>query len=339
MNRKRAFVFFLCLESVFFESVSLTAQTRAPDWYLDKEGQYPSSRYISALGEGPGRAEAETAAVAAVSLFFNTTAEIRNQAIREFNEAVSNNTTDFTQKTYITENAVIRSETDFLGIRFTVPWENTRSRSWAVLAYIDKREAAGIYETKISANAVAMRALSDDATGERDGFYASSLLYRALRIADLTEELIKTAALVDTGASQRYSGTLDLINRIRSAYRSRREGLSFGLHVEGDRNGRIERRLGELLESSGCVIARQNPAYQVSVILTSAEESLPSGVFIRPGIVLRIERGGAVLFSYSKNYNRYGHLSPDGAYNRALLAVERDLEENFIAKLTASVGR
>ncbi|MDR1429447.1 MAG: hypothetical protein LBI85_04085 [Spirochaetaceae bacterium] len=332
MKRRGILIFFLCFGSIF-----LAAQ--APDWYLDKEGRYPSSRYISALGEGTGRAEAEASAIAAISLFFNTTTEIRNQAIREFNEAVANDTTEFTKKTYITENAVIRSETDFLGIRFTSPWENTRSRTWAVLAYIDRLEAASIYESKINTASAAMRTLGDDAARETDNFYAASLLYRAFRMADLTEELIKTAALVDTGASQKYAGTLGLISRIRSDYRSRRGNLNFGLTVEGDRNGRVERALGALLESSGYLIARQNPAYLVSVILTSAEENLPSGVFIRPGVTLRIERGGAVLFSYSKNYTRYGHITLDGAYNRAFLAVERDLEENFIAKLTASVGR
>ncbi|MDR2096616.1 MAG: hypothetical protein LBP76_14030, partial [Treponema sp.] len=88
----------------------------APSWYLDREADYPSNRYISAVGEGASRAQAETAAVAGVSLFFNTSTQVRNEAIREFNEVVLGGTADLSKKTYISENTVIRSEEEFLGV-------------------------------------------------------------------------------------------------------------------------------------------------------------------------------------------------------------------------------
>jgi hypothetical protein len=332
MSKKGNLAFFLCFLNMF-----LAAQT--PGWYLDKEKQYPPDLYIAAVGEGATRAAAESAAVAGIAFFFSTSTEVRNEAIREFNEAVVNNTTDFSKKTYVSESAVITSDADFLGVRFASPWENVRARSWAALAYIDRQEASAIYDSKISANAAALTALSGDAAREQESFYACSLLYRAIRIAGLTEEFIKTAAVLDSAAARKYEEVLSLINKIRSDYRSKREGLSFGIIVEGDRNGRIQRKLGELLEQNGYVISRRNPPYTVAVSLSLAEETLPSGLFIRAGLSVRIERGKKTLFSYSKNYNRYGHTTLDGAYNRALLAVERDLEENFIAKLTASVGR
>jgi hypothetical protein len=129
-------------------SGALSAQNRAPAWYTDKELQYPSNRYIAAVGEGSSRADAEARAVAGVSLFFNTRTEVRNEAIREFNEAVVNNTTDFSKKTYINESAVIRSEEEFLGVRFSDPYQDQQRRTWTILAYIDRQEAARIYEKK-----------------------------------------------------------------------------------------------------------------------------------------------------------------------------------------------
>jgi hypothetical protein len=79
-------------------------------------------------------------------------------------------------------------------------------------------------------------------------------------------------------------------------------------------------------------------AYSVTANLTVANEELPAGLFLRPGIVVSVERSGKALFSYSKNYPRYGHKTRDGALNRMFMAIEKDLEENFITGLIAMIG-
>jgi hypothetical protein len=316
----------------------LEAQT-APRWYLDKEAQYPAARYIAAVGEGDTRAAAETAATAAVSLFFNTVTAVRNEAIREFNEAVINDTTDFSKKTYISENAVIRSEEEFLGVRFADPYLDQKRGSWAVLAYIDRQDAARIYESKIGANMTVINALIRDAEGETEDLYVCGLLFRALRLAGLTEEYIKTAIVVDPQARGSYEASIGQIQRLRSLYRSKRGALLFSVTTNGtDSTGRVERTLEQLLEGAGYTITGGGAPYTVSARLTVNEEALSSGVFFRSGIAVRIERENRALFSYSRNYPRYGHQSRDGALNRMFMAIEKDLEENFIPKLTAMLG-
>jgi hypothetical protein len=336
MNRKRLFLMALCC----LAWGTLYAQSAAPSWYLDKELQYPSSRFIAATGEGATQAAAEAAAVAGVSLFFNTRTAVRNETIREFNEAVLNNTTDFSQKTYITESAVIRSEEEFLGIRFATPYQDQSRRTWTALAYIDKREAVQIYDSKITANMISINALVEDANRETESLYVCGLLFRGLRIADISEEYIKTAAVVDPQSTGKYAQYITQIQNLRSSYRAKRDGLTFTVTANAaDETGRIERKLQELLEDSGYIITARNSQYAVSIRLTMTEENLEAGIFVRSGIAIRVERDGKSLFSYSKSYQRYGHLTRDGAYNRAFMAIEEDLEENFVTKLTAMVGR
>jgi hypothetical protein len=291
------------------------AKTAAPDWYLDKEARYPASLYVAAAGEGGTRAEAETAAVAGVSLFFSTAASVRNEAIREFNEAVVNNTTEFSQTTYIKEDAVIRSEEEFLGVRFADPYFDKKSGRWAALAYIDRREAARIYESKIAANVAAIDALERSAETEEEDLYACGLLFRAVKIAGLTEEYIRTAAVIDSSSQKKYAETVERLQRVRSAYRDKRGGLSFSVNANNaDSSGRVERALRNLLEDKGYITTGGNAAaYSVTANLTVADEELPAGLFLRPGIVVSIERSGKALFSYSKNYPRYGHKTRDGA--------------------------
>jgi hypothetical protein len=318
----------------------LPAQNRAPAWYLDRETDYPSNRYISAVGEGVSRTQAESAAVAGVSLFFNTSTQIRNEAIREFNEIISGGTADLSKKTYISENAVIRSEEEFLGVRFADPFHDEGRGRWAVLAYIDMREAAGIYASKIAANMAALRALSADGAAETEPIYACSLLGRAVRIGDLTEEYIKTAVVVDPQARAVYAEDITAINEVRSAYRAARTGLTFGVSVTSPENsGRIGRKLQQLLESRGYPVTARNPRYTVSAVLSAEEGATATGFYVRPGLTVTIGEEEA-LFSYGKSYSRFANLgSIAGAYNRALLAIERDLEENFITQFSAMIGK
>lgn len=318
----------------------LPAQNNAPAWYLDKEAQYPAAFYIAAVGEGGTRAEAETAAVAGVSLFFNTTTEIRNQAIREFNEAVSGETTEFTKKTYINENALVRSEEEFLGVRFADPWNDQRRGTWAALAYIDRQEAAGIYGSKIAANMAALGTLADDGNREAELLYACGLLNRAVHIGGLTEEYIKTASVVDPRSSAQYAPHLAKINEVRSAYRAKRTALNFGITVTSpESSGRLERKLQELLERSGYTVTARNPVYMVTAVLSAEEGTNAAGYYVRPGLTVRIERGGQAFFSYGKNYSRATNMTGIAeAYNRALLTIERDLEENFITRFSAMIG-
>jgi hypothetical protein len=314
---------------------------QAPSWYLDKEAVYPAAFYIAAVGEGKTRAEAETAAVAGVSLFFNTSTEVRNQAIREFNEVLSGAATEFSQKTYISENAVIRSEEEFLGVRFADPWNDQRRGTWAALAYIDRQEAATIYASKISANMASIRSLAADGGSETEPLYACSLLNRAVRIGDLTEEYIKAASVVDPRGAVNYAANLTTIHEVRSMYRTRRTGLTFAVNLTSPENsGRLERKLQELLEREGYAVTARNPLYRVAMALSAEEGNNMAGYFVRPGITIRVEREGQTFFSYGKNYSRFTSMTNiSGAYNRALMAIEQDLEENFITQFTAMLGR
>ncbi|MDR0450301.1 MAG: hypothetical protein LBH26_03455 [Treponema sp.] len=295
---------------------------------------------MAALGEGKTRTEAEAAAVTAVSLFFGTKTEIRKEAIREFNETTTNTATGFSKKTYIGESALIKSEEEFLGIRFAPPWFDSQRQSWTVLAYINRREAGEIYESRINANMSAINALVEDTEREKEAIYACALLYGGLPIAGITEEYIQNAVLVDSGSARKYDAALTQIQRLRSSYRALRGGLTFSVAVNGpDTTGRLTRTLRRLLEDNGYVISSQNPRYTVTARFSAIEEPGQTRTFITPGITVRIEGSGSTIFSYAKNYDRVASRDLTRAYGLAINTVEKDLEQNFITQLTAMLGR
>jgi hypothetical protein len=316
------------------------AQEGPPGWFPDPERDYPSTFYVAAVGEGRTRADAEAAALSAVSLFFGAKTEIRKEAIREFNQTVTNDSTDISKRISISENAVIRSEEEFLGVRFSSPWFDTQRQNWVILAYIDRREAAEIYESRINANMSVIKALVEDADRETEALYACALLYSGLPVAAITEEYIQNALLIDSSRARSYDTALARIQGLRSAYRALRGGLSFTVTVDGpDATGRIGRTLERLLEDNGYIISSRNPRYTVAARFTAVEEPGQTRSFVTPGITVRIEGAGAAIFSYAKNYDRVASRDPARAYGLAISAVEQDLELHFITQLTAMLGR
>ena len=297
------------------------AQSAAPSWYFNRTTEYPSQLYISAVGEGKTRAEAEAAAVAGISLFFNTSAVIRNEAIRSFNETVVNKTSSLSKSASISENAVIKSEADFLGVRFANPWQDRSRGTWAALAFIDRKEAA-------------------DAERETEALYVCGLLFRAAAAGGLTEEYIKTAVAVDPAAGKRYESHIAKIQEIRAGYRGKRDGLRFSVTVQSPENsGRLERKLNALLEDSGYAVESGGGSYTLSARLSGEETINDVGNFVTPGVTIRLMREGKTLFSYTKTYGRSSHrASMSAAYTRALIEIERDLEENFMRELSALLG-
>jgi hypothetical protein len=238
---------------------------------------------------------------------------------------------------------VIRSEEEFLGSRFAAPYYETKRQTWTALAYIDKAEASRTYESKITVNMTSINAMAADAAQTVEPLQSCGLLFRAARVGDITEEYIKTAAVIDPSSTAKYSPYLAHIQNVRSQYRAKRDGLTFRVistqRNSAERNGRIERKIQELLEANGCIVTAQSPLYEVQVILDMAEENQPPMIFIRSGISIFIVREDNDIFSYSKNYQRNGSQNRDNAYNRAFIAIEKDLEENFMVNLAALIGR
>ena len=71
LNNKVFFTLVLLL-SLNFSHLFSQSKFKVPDWYEHKEVVYPSEFYISAIGEGITKEEAEIKAVSQISLFFNT---------------------------------------------------------------------------------------------------------------------------------------------------------------------------------------------------------------------------------------------------------------------------
>ncbi len=323
---------------IFYAFSSLFAN-QPPDWYLNKDFSYPSSRYISVIGEGTTLKDAENQAVSGLSLYFKTNSDIRNEVIREFNEVIQDKNTNFSKKTGIKESAIITSQEEFLGVQFTSPWFNQYQSKYVILAYIDRANAAEIYKSKINNNILLIDSLHSSAKNNDNLFYKYRDLKKALIIGKLTEELIKSAVVVDSRQANLYSKEISYIRNIEKDFSYYRSKITFNVEVKSDREGRIKRKLLQIIEEQNYITTSGRGEYSIICSINCSEEKYDSGLFVRAGVTVKIlDKKNNSLFSYNKTLPRNGHKTLEGAYSVTFREIEKDLENYFISNFHSSLG-
>ncbi|MDR1074383.1 MAG: hypothetical protein LBL45_12070 [Treponema sp.] len=333
MKTRRVFLIFV------FSSISYVVFPAPPPlWYRDKTAEYPDSRFIAEMGMGDTLDAAKTMALSGIAMFFKTSIRAQNELFTEYNESVSGKGKQTNRNSFMRNQAVIASEAEFRGVHFASPWYNEQSGTWVVLGYIDREEALQIYRNRIESNHILIQTLFAVYEQEEELLYKVEYLRGAVAIAKIIEEDIRALSEVLNSPGQ-FVEVLAYTREAVAAYNAYRTKITFDVHIDEDRDGRIGRKLFSILEGAGYICDSRNAAYTIYGTITTSEETLPAGYFVRAGITLQLFGGnGAVLYSYSKNYSRKGAKSWETAYGLAFKVIEDELSRNFINEFSAFVG-
>jgi ribosomal protein S19E (S16A) len=284
---------------------------------------------------GKGDEEAKNAAMSGLALYFKSTVSVQQQMLDRYNEVVSGSQKKTEKETAMSNQVQIASQAEFLGAHFTAPWYNEQNRNWYVLAYINKQEAVELYQNRIATNLTMLEAML---TETKEPLQQYQAFKRAASIAQYIEaDILGLGELSDAATEHRE--TLEYTRNVMADSRNFRSQLRFSAAIEADRQGRIQRKLLDVLEKNGYVTVRNQGDYTITGEIFCDEETLPAGFFIHSGISLQLSNGdGKLLFSYTKNYDRQGSRNQEMAYNIAFREMEKDLEANFITEFNAFLG-
>jgi hypothetical protein len=284
---------------------------------------------------GVNQEQAENAALNGLSLYFKSTVAVEQQMLSQYKEVLSGDRKGVDRETRMSTASVIHSEAEFRGAHFTPPWYNDQNRNWYVLAYINKQEAAELYQNRIAANLTMMETALQQSGEPLQQYQAFK---QAASLAQVIEaDILGLAELSDAGAA--YRETLEYTRNVMANSKAFRSQLRFSAAIAADRQGRIQRKLLDVLEKNSYVTVRSQGDYIITGEIFCDEEKLLAGFFIHSGISLQLSnRAGKLLFSYTKNYPRWGSRNQDMAYNIAFREMEKDLEANFIKEFNAFLG-
>jgi hypothetical protein len=177
-----------------------------------------------------------------------------------------------------------------------------------------------------------------DAETANNPLTAFAAVKKANALARDTEKYADIAAIVNTGNStRRYDELNNTKRQISDLFARYRPQLTAKINSGSPQHERIGRKLAQILEADGFTITNGNPAFLVNLNINDTEEDGQTNIFVRSNFTITLEttRAWETLFSYSKNMPRAGHINLDGAYNRAWLNIEKDLDEHFSKELNA----
>lgn len=319
-------IFFLivCSFNVLFAKV--------PEWYEHRATLYPDGFYISAVGEGDSKLEAETSALATISMYFNITTEVSNELERKMREYDGKNYS-FSKQTKIDEKTKVSSKAEFFGVQFDECFYV--DGKYTTLAFIDREAVFDVYYQRIRDAAAKIEGLlftAEDFNNPLSGLEAAE---EAVPIADYIAELMKMARVVKKCDESFFVEEEALVQRSYSALEICRQNLTFQIVIDNDYEDMIYTTISSLMEESGYAVSKYNGVCTIPVKITVEKTESTSGIYLYCGLVVKIADGtGKDFFSYSRTFPKKGGKTERQAYNRAYQLIQEELKESFIQEFS-----
>jgi hypothetical protein len=300
-----------------------------PAWVDAPDSVYSRQRYVSAVGFGGDRRQAERNALASLTGVFGQSLQAEMKTVSNYSEAVKSGAIHVTEDNTVQSAITTSAEMDSLvGAEIADVWFDNRSTYYAV-AVMEKPKTAVLYADLIRSN---QRVIADllnmnaDETNTLNG-YSRCLL--SATIADTN----RVYANVLT-----YVGNSSGINpaemkkgeeyRLQAAEIAR--NIPIAVRINGDESGRIRNAFSRALTQLGFRSGDAGSRYVLEGRLTMTPVELPNqqNKFVRYLVDAELKDEGAVLLPYNAS-GREGHLNQAEAEERAVRTAERKISEEF----------
>jgi hypothetical protein len=315
---------------------SCTSVSAPPEWKLNPQQAYPNSRYIAQSGQGPTKAAAENAALAAISRYFSSEVE----AVAGYRQTESTVNGARTSTEHYEDTAFVRSQTELIAVRYTEGWHNRAEKNYECMAYIDRAEAWGIYEPVLRQGVGAFTSLYKAAEAEPEPFKQISLYGAAHREAlkSLPEQSSKLsfARVLDPRATEEFDAVFANAASVPQKILSAKSRSTIFIQCSSDVDGTVYSAVSRSLSAEGLPVTTNKDAAAVlcEVNISENRQTLPAGTFYTPSVNIILNGKTQSLYSFSTGVDeRIGANNPDVARQRAYTALAYKLGETFKVEL------
>ena len=300
-----------------------------PAWVDNADSVYDRSHYIAAVGNASSRDMAEKNALANLTAIFGQSIKADQTITNTYQEAVKNGVTSSWTDNIAMQNTInITASMDTLiGAEVKEVWFDSRSTHYAV-AVMEKERTAQIYNDLIKANQNMIANLVNMKDTEKNSMEGVSRYQFAAAAADINvaygNVLRVIGSPVPAGLVKGDNYRLEAQNITKA--------IPVGIIVKNDKSGRIQGAFAKAFSDAGFRSGGNNSRYVLNVDITISPVDYPNN----PNKFARIELGAnltdtsvnSVLLPYNFN-SREGHTTASEAENRAYMAAERKINEEY----------
>jgi hypothetical protein len=302
------------------------AQTK-PAWVDNPSTVYPDRLYVSAVGAGAGRQDAERNAIAALTSFFKQSVSSRVSVVDTERQVNGSSFSESNMSQSVEASAALDN---LMGAEIKEAWDDVRNRIWYAAAVMEKNRCAGLYAAELDKMVREIRALI--AMPEGPTFEAISQCRRAREFAAKAD----TCALVlfMLGGQNRQPEISLLAGEVDTAC-DRAGNMPVDVRVTGDSNGRIRAAFANALTAEGFKTGGRDSRFVVEAALSvfPAPKSSYFNARYTVDAALVDTRTGAELFTFNITDRESHPAGQEEADSRVLTGAQRKIAENFPAAL------
>lgn len=316
---KRLFLLALALNaSVFY--------ARSPGWLLDLEKEFPSQKFIRAVGTGATEACAKGDARAELAAYFGQTIESRTLARRELKEI---NFETF-EKSRLVSELVAESKSNLFCVHYAPCHYDKRQKKYSACAYIDRDEAWSVLSQKMNAAVFAYKEAERFCETQEEALKKISLLSKMENLYKEFLALWQSSFAVDPKKSESFELFASLAARDMEKLSALKKDSAISVTVFGDKGGVIRSKICELLSQNGMTVASKKGKYALRAKVFWNESQFNGIFYSVPQIEVSVEGNDGTVLSFAGKSQRLSAYNSSTLERLALAALETLLDERFV---------
>ncbi|MDR0495510.1 MAG: LPP20 family lipoprotein [Treponema sp.] len=310
-----------------------------PAWVDSVESVYGRAQYIAAVGYAADRAMAEKNALANLTAIFGQSIRADQTIVNTYQEAVRNGVSAGWTDSIAMNNTIQTSASmdTLVGAEVKEVWYDSKSVYYAA-AVMEKAKTAQIYNDMIQANQNLITNLITMKQAERESLEGVSRYQFAAVVADINIGYVNVLKVIGAAAPADVKPGAEYRIEAQNIAKT----IPVGIRVTNDKSGRIQGAFAKAFSDQGFRSGGNNVRYVLDVDISVAPVDLPNNtnkfVRIELGANLTDTSSGTVLLPYNFS-SREGHNSVSEAENRAYLAAERKINEEYKNTLSDYLSR
>ena len=223
----------------------------APAWKLNLEKQFPSEKYVRAIGEGVTESAAKKSALAELSAYFSQTIIAESESYQKIRQTGAGNVTN----SDLRENIIVHSDTELFCVRYTAAWTESKSKKVFVCAFIDRKEAWDLITQKMKGLEDKCNQLSKLADKEMEPLKKLLLLTKARPLYSDYSELYEKAVILFPKRGEQFEAFIRKMDGYMNDLMLLKASTAIQVKIVGDKGNSIYTKLSELLTRNGFLIS------------------------------------------------------------------------------------
>ena len=297
----------------------------APAWKLNLEKQFPSEKYVRAIGEGTTESAAKKSALAELSGYFSQTIIAESESYQKIRQAGAGNGTS----SDLREKVIVHSDMELFCVRYTAAWTDPKSKKVFVCAFIDRKEAWDLITQKMKGLEDKCNQLSKLADNEKEPFKKQLLLTKAISLYSEYSELYEKAVTLFPKRGEQFEAFIRKMDGYMNELMLLKASTAIQVKVAEDKGNSIYSKISELLMQKGFLISSDG-RYQLSATVNWNEAKLNEVYSAYPNIKIVITGNGQTFVSFNGECEKVAAYNQESMQRSAIFCLEELLEESFV---------